>query len=128
MSKGKQIDQKQVVQMARDICCKSDKPENCKDCDAMWCKAQLHAFRAHKAGYRKQSEWISVEERLPRYNETVLVYRPTMGEKILADTYKGYYNEDTGDWEEGWVKFGQNSIGMNVITHWMPLPEPPKGD
>ena len=78
--------------------------------------------------YRKQSEWISVDERLPRYNDKVLVYRPTMGEKILADTYKGYYNEDTGDWEEGWVNFGQNSIGMNVITHWMPLPEPPKGD
>lgn len=73
-----------------------------------------------------KSEWISVEERLPRYNDKVLVYRPTMGEKILADTYKGYYNEDTGDWEEGWVNFGQNLIGMNVITHWMPLPEPPE--
>ena len=60
MSKGKQIDQKQVVQMARDICVKRDKPENCKDCDTMWCKAHIHAFRAYKAGYRKQieAEWI----------------------------------------------------------------------
>jgi hypothetical protein len=56
MSKEKQIDQKQVVQMARDICCKRDKPQNCKDCNEMWCKAHLHAFRAYKAGYRKQEE------------------------------------------------------------------------
>lgn len=86
------------------------------------CIRQAHAMPSVNVG-----EWISVDERLPRYNDTVLVYRPTMGAKILADTYKGYYNEDTGDWEEGWVNFGQNSIGMNVITHWMPLPEPPKG-
>ena len=60
MSKEKQIDQKKVVQMARDICIKRDKPENCKDCDVMWCKAQLHAFRAYEAGYRKPSdgEWV----------------------------------------------------------------------
>jgi hypothetical protein len=60
MSREKHIDQKQVVQMARDICCKRDKPQNCKDCDVMWCKAQLHAFRAYKAGYRKQEEgeWV----------------------------------------------------------------------
>ena len=79
MSKEKQIDQKQVVQMARDICCKRDKPENCKDCDEMWCKAQLHAFRAYKAGYRKQSEgeWIkdNTSKFEHRYNCSVCDFR-----------------------------------------------------
>lgn len=71
-------------------------------------------------------EWVKVEDRLPRYNETVLVYRPSMAEKILVDNYYGFYGEDDDEWFEGWACYGKNSTGNDVITHWMPLPHPPK--
>ena len=71
-------------------------------------------------------EWFSVEDRLPRYNSTVLVYRPTMAMPIVADTYYGWYGEDDDKWYEGWSLYGKNSKGEDVITHWMYLPDPPK--
>ncbi len=72
------------------------------------------------------SEWISVKDRLPRYNETVLIYRPSMAEPILADKYFGWYGEDDNEWHEGWLRYG--GVKNDLITHWQPLPEPPKED
>jgi hypothetical protein len=72
------------------------------------------------------AEWISVKDRMPRYNQTVLVYRPTMAEKILADSYYGFYGEDDGEWYEGWTHFGKDTNGNDVITHWRELPQPPR--
>lgn len=71
------------------------------------------------------SEWIRVKDRLPRYNTPVLVYRRGMASKILVDEYQGYYGEDDDEWYEGWALWGYYN-GKEVITHWMPLPEPPK--
>ena len=53
-------------------------------------------------------KWISVKDRLPEPNQKVLAYR--------ADS-KGTY-------EEYRLCFGWALKG--AITHWMPLPEPPK--
>lgn len=72
------------------------------------------------------NKWISVNERLPRHNETVLVYRPSMAEKILADHYYGFYGENDDEWYEGWTWYGKDTKGRDVITHWQPLPEPPE--
>ena len=71
-------------------------------------------------------EWISVKDRLPRYNTPVLVYRPGMASKILVDEYQGYYSETYDEWYEEWALYGRHN-GKDVITHWMPLPESPKG-
>ena len=75
---------------------------------------------------QEQREWISVEECLPKYNTLVLVYRPTMATKILVAEYEGYYGEDDNEWYEGWSAFGYDVRGKELITHWMPLPKPPK--
>lgn len=67
----------------------------------------------YDAGYRKQ-EWISVEERLPTLEDgKVLIYTP-YGISIAQKT-------TTNHWK------GENAI-PKLITHWMPLPEPPKGE
>lgn len=64
-------------------------------------------------------EWISVKERMPRYNKDVITFAPNMAMPIVVDWYNGYYGEDDNEWHEGW------NTGRS-ITHWMPLPEPPK--
>ena len=69
--------------------------------------------------------WIPCEERMPMYDVDVLVYRPTMGQKIIVDTYCGFYGEDIDDldeWYEGW-----GISREHAVTAWMPLPEPWKG-
>ena len=55
----------------------------------------------------REVKWISVEERLPEDDETVL----TWGDLQIVMM----------DWrhENKWCCFGD-------VTHWMPLPEPPK--
>lgn len=65
-------------------------------------------------------EWISVKDGLPNQDEYVLLY-----DKYLNLTYEGkllpsdFYYSDRG----GYSKY----IGEDCeITHWMPLPEPPK--
>ena len=71
-------------------------------------------------------EWISVKDRLPAYEVPVLVYRPSMAAPILVDEYQGFWDEDDLDnWCEGWALYGKHN-GKDIITHWMPLPEPPK--
>ncbi len=73
-------------------------------------------------------EWISVDTQMPPYNTMVLIYRPTMAETIITDTYFGFYGEDDDEWYEGWTCYGKDIHGRNVVTHWMSLPQPPKGE
>lgn len=67
------------------------------------------------AGEKRKDEWISVKERLPERNQSVLVFAKN-------EIYALLYERNDKWWgEAGWAtteKWG--------ITHWMPLPEPPK--
>lgn len=62
-------------------------------------------------------DWISVEDRLPEYNEDVLVYfsgggiAPPRVDKTCRLYNMGFLLEGV---------YGK-------VTHWMPLPDPPKG-
>jgi len=57
--------------------------------------------------------WISVEERLPEERAVVLVVRD---EKLYGRTVT-----------IGWHRCGKWELPIGAkITHWMPLPEPPK--
>ena len=71
-------------------------------------------------------EWISVKDRLPdlipcnagtAYSEAVIAW--TSGRKAMIAVWDGI------DWIapfDYWEAWGEE------ITHWMPLPEPPKGE
>lgn len=79
------------------------------------------------AGYRKQ-EWISVEERLPECEigaETEALLFVTSAGKVEA----GYFGRGSV-WRDVYFRHYRNSVGWDVsdVTHWMPLPEPPKGE
>lgn len=69
----------------------------------------------------KANEWINAKDKLPSNERPVLVYMPELGMNIQVAFYTRYYGEDDGEWHEGWVAKG-------IVTHWMKLPEPPKGD
>ena len=57
-------------------------------------------------------QWIPVTERLPEYGQLVIVYS---GGVLSPQVYaQHFWRADFNDWVH--------------ITHWMPLPEPPKGD
>ena len=64
-------------------------------------------------------EWISVDDRLPDYFTSVLVWCP--GNKCIYAAYRNARQE--------WYTF-DDTIGhvvVNMVTHWMPMPHPPKG-
>ncbi len=67
------------------------------------------------------SKWIPVTERLPEEYEPVLVYDPSMdhGQYVMEATWS----------VDGWMtEFDFDHDENPGITHWMPLPEPPKGE
>ena len=77
----------------------------------------------------KMVGWISVEERLPKgcngedLSENVIAY---LNNGEIAEVCTGWCNGD-----QWWLIVGDRdthtSWGMGAVTHWMPLPEPPKG-
>ena len=60
-------------------------------------------------------EWISVKDRLPEDQEEVLVL--TKSKNGVRNVDKGYLAID---------HFIHR--GRSEVTHWMPMPNPPKGD
>ena len=71
-------------------------------------------------------EWISVKDKLPDQSGEVLVIVSGNPQKNITlncayelaeyDPYDGWIMEMWPEWEDA------------VVTHWMPLPQPPKGE
>ena len=70
---------------------------------------------------REQEErrWIPVTERLPQNYISVLVYIPTA--EPLPMVHEAYIGGD-GEWHSS-IFYG---IENEDVTHWMPMPKPPK--
>lgn len=70
----------------------------------------------------KVNKWVSVEDRLPEKYVTVRVW-PTKGnDDAMQSMDRGSIQDD------GWNVENWQSIFSHPVTHWMPLPEPPKGE
>lgn len=68
---------------------------------------------------QEQRRWIPVAERLPQNYISVLVYTPKAG--LFPLVHEAYIGDD-GEWHSS-VFYG---IENEDVTHWMPMPEPPK--
>ena len=71
-------------------------------------------------------KWIPVTERLPYTAERVLVCRTWLG-MVYKPVY-GYYQDfpnQKGCW---YVLTDEGYYPQREVTHWMPLPDPPKGE
>lgn len=65
--------------------------------------------------------WIPVTERLPENYQSVIVHRDDGGIFIWE-----YFGESPT--EECWIDDHSNVYSTYTVTHWMLLPEPPKGE
>lgn len=68
----------------------------------------------------RETEWISVEERLPEAGVDVLV-SIKIRDRVVVDTDHIYCGN--------WFSYGiLHPSPRAYVTHWMPFPEPPKGE
>lgn len=73
------------------------------------------------------TKWISVEERLPEDDVDVLVYIASKKENVDSVTAITHYTHSMYGYNiEGWCSPRQYCFWDREVTHWMPLPEPPK--
>ena len=71
-----------------------------------------------------QSEWISVEDRLPGIGEFVLVFRSWDGKlSQRVDRLELHHDCEKPEGEQDWYDFLYSDI--YEVTHWQPLPAPP---
>lgn len=61
-------------------------------------------------------EWISVKDKMPEFDEYVLIY--AKGEIVRAFLYTTKYGNFWSTCED--------DIRHADVTHWMPMPQPPK--
>ena len=64
-------------------------------------------------------EWISVDDRLPEEKVNCIVH------------YKHAYCNNDGYWAIGFCFYDGEKFQLDQaykVTHWMPTPQPPKGD
>lgn len=88
-------------------------------CDAL----ETMTTRAEKA--EAENRWIQVEERLPEDEDgEVLVI--ASGKPHGNITLDGAYVLATYSRPEGWILDEYPEWGCANVTHWRPLPEPPK--
>ena len=65
-------------------------------------------------------EWISVDDRLPEPFVSVLVQMP--GEEPFPTVREGFISND-GIWQRALFRREPGEV-----THWQPMPQPPKGE
>ena len=74
-------------------------------------------------------EWISVKDRLPDNKEYDWVLAQVVEDNgFMHIPTVMEYRQSKNDWFEetyGWLS---DHNGAFTVTHWMPLPEPPKGE
>lgn len=79
-------------------------------------------------------EWISVKDRLPEEDGCYLTYASdsTAGFVVtfrFAEDGESVDEEDLYRLKNVWYDYGEYGYyPIEGITHWMPLPEPPKGE
>ena len=76
----------------------------------------------------QKMEWISVEERMPEHGTDVLVLTApgalSLGQNCVVAEYIHPRMEKSGVFINFYAGYDDKNI--LAVTHWMPLPEPPK--
>lgn len=71
-----------------------------------------------------EPKWISVKKRLPEKDTLVLV--STISDEVVTDEWVDIYEYPLGNTSAGFISGqGWSDHDDGIITHWMPLPQPP---
>ena len=74
------------------------------------------------------SEWISVKDKLPEAHGVYIVYvkdeNSPYGEGIWYKNIVALAEYAFGEWT--WYENGNEYDITDIVTHWMPLPDPPR--
>lgn len=90
-----------------------------------WNENKNRALFLIERSNEKSSRWISVEERLPEADKRYGGYEYS-AELLVYDGLRrraAYYCHTSGVWYDS--RYEDDTF---EVTHWMPLPEPPKED
>lgn len=83
-------------------------------------KSQRAILKTEIAELKQSNTWVSVEERLPETGKAINIYGYLLNELSKGST-SGYYDNQTKSFI---IAF---SIKKCIkVTHWQPLPTPPK--
>ena len=111
--------------------------ELCEDLETLPCcdtyEGQAEYLISH--GVTVQ-EWISVDDRLPEKDGAYLVTTNSFGDR---QSVKFRWFAKDGEMVEAYDLAGQKDVwylydiecgyvSIKTVTHWMPLPQPPKGE
>ena len=106
-------------------------------CDPMYYDVDALAIADHliSNGVTVQ-EWISVEDRLPENDGSYLVTmnsfggRKYIGVRWFAKDGEAVNEYELAGQENVWYYHDSEwgYISIDSVTHWMPLPQPPKGE
>ena len=85
---------------------------------------------------RTVQEWISVKDRLPDEDGKYLVFEQSGGRtntsilRFAKDARKVDRYDFNGRWKNAWYEYDSEwgHYTVDSVTHWMPLPQPPKGE
>lgn len=95
---------------------------------------------AYKNGYDEgladgSPKWIPVTERLPKEDGKYLVNKNLWGTSVIATHHFAKKGEsvcayDLKGYKNVWYSYDSETgyFPLDHVTHWMPLPKPPKGD
>lgn len=72
---------------------------------------------------QERTRWIPVTERLPEYDARVLAFDMRAKNKYIGIWTR---EKDPDDGNDCWFDSAGWWYAFDEITHWMPLPEPPK--
>ena len=104
-----------LVELLDEVACKADS-EQCQKCvkqDCVHCAYENVADHLITKGVTLQN-WVSTDDRFPEENGIYLTFnKKKQYEFHMFQTGKRMWQ---GIWEE------------DGVTHWMPLPQPPKGE
>lgn len=99
---------------------------------------EIEALQAENTELKKRSEWISVSDELPEFNTVVLVkvYRdsgitwPKADYSCAAKLSRvTRHCGENSPIDNRWYVFPSGGTEITKdVTHWMPLPTPPKGE